>query len=179
MFELWSKAFLGLDGPPIHHTHIFLIHELIATLGNQGICHWIGNFQNIETLDVKAMRSDNSCVFFVPIHGLSPTTWTLHLPFTSIPLSEALDLIYSSPVVKKLWLTALTNGCNERQRTPSISPRFTISLHLDMFHETGITAHSFYKLPGGHCFSNITTTSYCKDVRLTTDLVLRCSDTVQ
>ena len=180
-FELWTKAFPRPDSSPAHHTRTLSIRKLhVATLPDSDVCRWIRAFHGIETLEVKTTKADTKPASLVLLHGLSPTLKSLHLSFTSLPLSGVFNFICSFPLLEDLSMTAITNDDTDGWDNPPTSPRFTGSLYLEIVRGLKPTVRRLCDLPGGLHFSKISTICHGdEDVESTTGLVSRCSDTLE
>ena len=131
------------------------------------------------TLGFKPSAGSVSLVAF---HGLSPTIRSLRLELACVRLSEVFDLVCSFPLLEDLALFRFSywNGVDE-WTPPSTSPRLTGSLQLhSVGGGTGRITRRLLDLPNGLNFTKIV---LCVDDEIdfksTTDLVSRCSDTLE
>ena len=113
----------------------------------------------------------------IPFHGSSSTLISLHLTAAFI---DVFDLVCSFPLLEDLALVMLdseaeTDGWN----APSTSPKLAGSLDLRMIRGIGSAIHRLLDLPGGLHFTKITVLCPYNDLELITDLLSRCSDTLE
>ena len=124
-------------------------------------------------LESIGWRDDVSLIHF---RGLSPTLKSLRLTSTSL---EVLDLICSFPLLEDLELISLTRG-NDMWDTPSTSPKLTGSLNLSTFGRWARPAACrLLGLPNGLRFTKVTVMCIDGDIESITDLVSKCSDTLE
>jgi hypothetical protein len=174
-FKLWKKAFPDPLTSPAHHTRCLLVRGLSAvTTADANAGDWIRAFHNLVRLHLEGFGS-GKCVSFVLFHGLSPTLRSLHLMDTS---PEILHLICSFPLLEDLALIYLSQG-GDTGNTPLTSPKLTGSLNLNIFKGIDPVVRRLLDLPDGLHFAKITVTSIDADAKPTTDLVVRCSDTLE
>ena len=180
-FGLWTRAFPEPDDSPAHHTRSLSIRRLdVTTLVDPVVYHYIRAFDSIEILEVKHRRTDANPLSLAPLHGLSPSLKSLHLSFTSLPLSEVFDLICSFPLLEDLSMTAISDNGTGGEDIPPTSPSLTGSLYLEIVRGIKPVIRRLCNLPGGLHFSKIATVCHCnEDIESTTDLVSRCSDTLE
>jgi hypothetical protein len=174
--ELWKKTFPDPSKSPAHHTRSLFIYGLsVITTADGGVGGWIRSFHNLVHLHLGRLSSEDHRVSLVPFHGLSPTLRSLHLSSTS---REILDLICSFPLLEDLALVALRGGgAADAWNTPSTSPKLTGSLSI-----IGGIAPAVCRLvglPNGLNFTEISVGHPGEDVKWTTDLVSKCSDTLE
>jgi hypothetical protein len=174
--ELWKKTFPDPSKSPAHHTRSLSIYGLsVITTAGGGVDSWIRSFHNLVHLHLNRLGSEDHRVSLVPFHGLSPTLRSLRLTSTSL---EILDLICSFPLLEDLALVTLRGGgAADVWNTPSTSPKLTGSLSIF----GGITpaVYRLVGLPNGLNFTEISVAFLDKDVKSVTDLVSRCSDTLE
>ena len=118
----------------------------------------------------------------VALHGFSPALRSLHLKFGTLPDWEIFGLICSFPLLEDLALISHhTWSLEEERSTPSTSPNLTGSLKLRFIGgRMQSTTNRLLDLPNGVHFTTIAV-YWLKDedIRSTTDLVSRCSETLQ
>jgi hypothetical protein len=90
---------------------------------------------------------------------------------------DVLDLICSFPLLEDLALDCADYG-SDTWNNPSTSPKLTGSLDLSLFVGVRPTIRRLVGLPNGLRFTKITITVH-EDVGSITDLVSRCSDTLE
>jgi len=178
--ELWVEAFPDPTNSPAHHTRTLSIHHphlIKATHAGT-----ISSFCGVVRLVVNTETWDNESLTLVSLHGLSPVLRSLQLIFTALPDSEIFGLICSLPLLEDLKLLSTGNEHRDgRWTTPSTSPRLTGSLELFIAsEEIQPTTRRLLDLPNGLHFTKLIMAWFSEqDVTLTTDLVSRCSGTVQ
>jgi hypothetical protein len=172
--ELWKKAFPDPSTSPAHHTLTLSIHGIpIVTAGDAD--GWIRSFFDLVHLHLEWIGPINDQLSLAPFHGLSPTLRSLRLIGTSL---EVLDLVCSFPLLKDLALVSLHQG-SDTWNTPSTSPKLTGSLELNAIGGICAVARRLLDLPYGLRFTKITVWCFSEDAESTTDLVSRCSDTLE
>jgi hypothetical protein len=172
--ELWKKAFLDLPNSPAHHARSLSIPDLsLVTASGVGAGGWIRTFHNVVHLHLEGLWTDRR-VSFVPFHGFSPTLRSLSLRGIS---SEVSDLICSFPLLEDLALVSFS--LSDTWNTPSTSPKLTGSLSLRSIRGIHSAARRLLDLPNGLHFVKLTVMCHAGDVKPTTDLVSRCSDTLE
>ena len=177
--ELWKKAFPDPSNSPAHHTRTLCIRDLpTLTAADTDLGGWIRTFHNIVHLRLERIIWQGRGAPLVPFYGLAPTIRSLRLTSTSF---EVFDLICSFPLLEDLALILLTTGDADGWTAPSTSPRLTGSLELIM--NTGGTRSVVRRLldfPDGLHFTEISVSCIGEeDARSATDLVSRCSDTLE
>ena len=180
-FQSWMEAFPNPSNSPAHHTRSLSIHSLPAInyVASAALRAWTYSFHHIIQLEMNLGYQDR-WVSLVQLHGLSSTLKSLRLHYSSIQLSEVLNLIRSFPLLEDLWLqsnpVSIQNDDDEWD-TPPTSPKFTGSLYLSG--EIHAITRKLLDLPGGLHFTKISTFCSPGDVNSTMDLVSRCSDTLE
>ena len=171
--ELWKKAFPDPSNSPAHHTRSLTIRGIpTVTAADADAGGWIRTFCNLVHLHLESLSFEG--VSLVPFHGLSPTLRSLHLISTS---PEVLDLICSFPLLEDLAMIPFSRG-SDVWDTPPASPRLTGSLSLSMFGGIRPVARRLLSLPDGLRFTKISV-HLDKGIHSVTDLVSRCSDTLE
>jgi hypothetical protein len=173
--ELWKKTIPDPSKSPAHHTRSILIYGLsVITIADGDVSGWIRSFHNLVHLHLGRLGSEDPRVSLVPFHGLSLTLRSLRLTSTSL---EILDLICSFPLLEDLALVTLRGGGADVWNTPLTSPKLTGSLSIF----GGITPAvcRLVGLPNGLNFTKISVAYLDEDAKSTTDLVSRCSDTLE
>jgi len=177
--ESWTKAFPDPTNSPAHHTRTLSIYH--PRLIKAAHADTISSFCGVVHLDMNAGRWSNECVTLVPLQGLSPVLRSLCL-ITALPDSEIFGFICSLPLLEDLEFRSLGRVQRDgRWTTPLTSPRLTGTLDLRGVME-GIQriTRRLLDLPNGLHFTTIAVAWLTKeDVTSTTNLVSRCSDTVQ
>lgn len=173
-FELWMETFPDPSNSPAHHTRALSICGTpLATPAYVGVGDWIRSFRNIVRLRLE--HQDQASL--VPFYGLSPTVRSLHLTYTA---PEIFPFVCSFPHLEDLALVGLRHaGDLDRWSAPLTSPRLTGSLGLWVFGSARPVIRRLLELPGGPRFSKITVLSFHEDAESVTDLVSKCSDTLE
>ena len=173
-FERWRKAFPDPSNSPAHHTRALRIYGIpFVTATDAGADSWIRAFHNVVHLRLD--RLDQASL--IPFYGLSPTVKILHLSYTTL---EVFDLVCSFPLLEHLALVASHTESEAGQwSAPSTSPKLTGSLDLRMFGSAHHIIRRLLDLPDGLHFSKITTLFIGDAAESVTDLVSRCSGTLE
>jgi hypothetical protein len=173
--ELWKKTFPDSSNSPAHHTRHLLIRGLsIVTAADAKVGAWIRPFKNLVHLHLEFLSWEER-VSLDPFHGLSPTLRSLRLTSSS---PDLFDLICSFPLLEDLTLISPSYG-SDVWSTPPTSPKLTGSLNLTNFEGISPVVRRLLDLPGGLHFAKVAVASIDADAGLTTDLVARCSDTLE
>ena len=172
--ELWKKGFPDPSNSPAQYTRSLSARGvLLITAGDVDVGSWISAFHNVVHLLLAYMDRTS----LLPFYGLSSTVRSLSL--INVPL-DAFDLICPFPLLEDLALVALfTLKHEDRWNAPLTSPKLTGTLDLKMFRRASSVIRRLLVLPGGLHFSKITMTFPKKDAKSVTDLVSRCSDTLE
>ena len=170
--KLWKKAFPDPSNSPAHHTRHLLIRGILAATG-EDMRGWIRAFHNLVHLQLEGTGWTYP-VTLVPFHGLSPTPRSLRLTSTS---PEVLDLICSFPLLEDLALISPGRGSGA-WKIPRTSSKLTGSLNLSARGGIRPVARRLLSLPNGLHFTKISV-HLDKDIHSVTDLVSRCSDTLE
>ena len=176
--ESWRKTFPDPSNSPAHYTHSLSVcglSEVTAADGDVG--GWISTFRNVTRLRLRSLHEDDYRTSLL-FRGLSPIVRSLHL--SSITLSEAFDLICSFPLLEDLVLIDFGSWSDAgRWDIPLTSPKLTGSLDLSMVRGIRPAARRLLDLPDGLRFAKITAMCSNEDLELVTDLVSRCSGTLE
>ena len=180
-FQSWTEAFPDPSNSPSHHTRSLSIRSdrAIDCATSTALRAWTHSFHHIIKLEMNLGYQDR-WVSLVQLHGLSPTLKSLRLHRSYIPLSEVLNFVCSFPLLEDFWLYSRrvsTLNDTDEWDTPPTSPKFTGSLYL-LGRIHSIT-RKLLDLPGGLHFTKISTFCPPGDFNSTTDLVSRCSDTLE
>jgi len=169
--ERWKKTFPDPSNSPAHHTRTLSIRGIpIATPAYVGMDDWIRSFRNVVDLCLE----HQDLVSIVPFYGISPTVRSLCLTYTtpeifrSFPHLEDLAFVDSHPKADLDGWTA-----------PLTSPKLTGSLRLRLSVSARPVIRRLLELPDGPHFSKITVISFNEDAESVTDLVSKCSDTLE
>ena len=172
--DLWKKTFPDLSNSPAHHTRsLSICGAPIVTAADAGGGGWIRTFHNV--VDLRLSHLDRASL--VPFYGLSPTLRSLHLIHTH---SNVFDLVCSFPLLEDLELDAVfPEGDADGWNIPLTSPRLTGTLDLRTLMSTRLVIRRLLGLPGGLHFSRINAIFLGEDTKSMTDLVSKCSDTLE
>jgi len=168
--ELWKKAFPDPSNSPTHHTCTISINGNLAIATADG---WIHTFHNVEHLQLSCLNQAS----LIPFYRLSPAVRSLHLTYGPF---KVFDLICSFPLLEDLALVALYPKSDaDEWNIPLTSPKLTRHLELRTFGRTAHVTRGLLDLPGGLHFSKISAVFFHNDTESVTDLVSRCSNTLE
>ena len=174
--QSWVEIFPDPSNSPARCTRDLRILEPLP----QNESPWIRSFNRVEKLFVSAFNWGTSETSLVLLHGLSPTLKSFHLFHCSIPTPEIFNLVCSFPLLEDLTIRrrgAESDSDSDEWVAPSTSPKFTGTLHL--IGQIFSTALLLLALPDGLHFTRIVLQCCVEDAGLVTDLVSRCSDTLE
>jgi len=176
--ERWKKNFPDHSNSPAHHTHTLCIRNLPTLIAaDTEVGAWIRSFRNVVQLHLERITWEGPRSPLVPFHGFSPTIRSLSLTRTSF---EVFDLICSFPLLEDLTLVLLAADDADRWTVPLASPKLTGSLELITPGMVPPIARRLLELPDGLHFVKIRVTCLNEeDARSATDLVSRCSSTLE
>ena len=176
--ELWKKTFPNPSNSPAHYTRSLSIRDIPVIIApDMGEGGWIRTFHSVVHLCLECHGWEAHPDSIIPFHGLSSTLRSLHL---TAAFSDVFDLICSFPLLEDLALVMFGSEVEiDGWNAPSTSPKLTGSLDLRMMRGIGCTIRRLLDLPGGLHFTKITVSCPYKDLGLTTDLLSRCSDTLE
>jgi len=179
--ERWKEIFPDPSNSPAYHARNLSIRgvpTIVTADADAG--GWIHTFHCAANFNLDTLGRDDSRVALSLLRGLSPTLKSLTLTYTSIPPSEVFNFVCSFPLLEDLALLSRGHeGTVGGWRAPLASPKFTGSLYLGMKCGIRSTVHRLLDLPGGLHFSKITVLCLKEDVESTTDLLSRCSGTLE
>ena len=178
-FKLWQKTFPDPSDSPAHYARSLSIRMSEAvTPADTGAGNWIRAFSDVIRLKLAIVHIDPS---LAPLHGLSPTLKSLHVHHgSSLRLSEIFGLVCSFPLLEDL--TLISSNFNyevDEWNVPSASPKLTGCLDLRPTRSILPVVHRLLELPSGLHFSKISMWYSREDVELMTELVSKCSDTLE
>jgi hypothetical protein len=180
--KLWKKTFPDPSNSPARYTRSLLIRtSKVFTFADVDVGGWIRIFSGVERLGVDVGGYYGGRISFVALRGLSPTLRSLRLVCRiAPPPSEIFDLVCSFPLLEDLALFSLSDYSGVGGWSiPSTSPKLTGCLDLRMHCGFRPTIHRLLELPSGLHFSKIIVSYFSKDIGLTTDLISKCSDTLE
>ena len=178
-FKLWQKTFLCPSNSPAHYTRSLSIRAFeIFTLVDTDVGDWIRAFSGVIRLQLAIIDTD---VSLAPLYGLSTTLKSLSVDRgSSASCSEIFGLMRSLPLLEDLAFapSEITYDEVDEWNIPLTSPKLTGCLDLRVLRIRPIVRR-LLKLPNGPHFSKICLSCHEEDVESMTDLVSRCSDTLE
>ena len=177
-FESWMKMFPDRSNTPAHHARSLSIRHLPAFISmGTDVDGWIRTFQNVTHLHFERCTWENHPTALAPFFGFSPAIRSLRMAYTSF---EVFNLACSFPLLEDLALVDLCpEGRTVGWNAPSISPKLTGSLELSAIGGFHSATRRLLDFPNGLHFAKITVACADQDFRPTTDLVSRCSGTLE
>ena len=173
----WMKTFPDPSNSPAHHTRKLTVCGIPAlTSPDVDIGDWIRSFHNLVDLDLDFCVLVDRDEALIPFYGLSPTVRSLRL--TSTPF-EVFDLICSFPLLEDLALICILPESGVRRNTRVSSPKLTGSLHLKSPTGMSSATRRLLDFPNGLHFTEITLLFDERDTGSATDLVSKCSGTLE
>ena len=176
--QVWKKAFPDPSNSPAHYTRSLSIRDIPVIIApDMGEGGWIRTFHSVVHLCLECHGWEAHPDSIIPFHGLSSTLRSLHLTAAFI---DVFDLVCSFPLLEDLALVMFGSEVEiDGWDAPSTSPKLTGSLDLRMIRGIGCTIRRLLDLPGGLHFTKITVLCPYNDLELITDLLSRCSDTLE
>ena len=177
--ESWMKTFPDPSNSPAYYTRsLCLSHSNANSVAIADCRPWVHSFNNIADLQVAAVGYDQDLISLTQLHGLSPSLRSIRLFYSNAPLSEVLALIFSFRLLEDLALRSL-HGTEKTDEwdAPPISPKFTGT--LDLRGSNRYVTRKLLELPGGLHFSKIKVFCPIGDGDLASELVSKCSDTLE
>ncbi|KAF9647359.1 hypothetical protein BDM02DRAFT_2704204 [Thelephora ganbajun] len=175
----WRDAFPDPTNSPAHHARTLSIrHPERFVVADTDM---LRTFCGVVCLKMLAGPPLNPAVSLVPFHGFSPVIRSLDLTCISLQDSAVFDLICSFPLLEDLTLAPRARQPRDGVwNAPLTSPKLTGSLCLNMEEGIQFVTRRLLDLPNGLHFTRIMVPLvYQEDVRPATDLVLRCSSTLE
>jgi len=176
-FTSWLKMFPNPLNSPARHIRSLSVHRLPAiTTTDAGVASCIRTFHNVVRLRfTHLIPADYEALTL--FNGFTHTVRSLCLASTFF---EVFDLVCSFPLLEDLALVSLrSEGDTVRRIAPSTSPRLTGSLELSTTSGIRSAVRRLLGLPGGIRFAKITVSCFESDFEPATDLVSRCSGTLE
>ena len=180
-FKLWQKTFPDPSNSPAHHVRNLSIRTSEAVPpADTSVGDWIRTFSGVVRLHVEIFGLGRD-ISLAPLRGLSPSLRSLRMDYgSSIRPSEIFGLVCSFPLLEDLALVSLYSNCDVgRLGIPSTSPKLTGCLDLRTTNEIRPIVRQLLELPSGLHFSKIYLSCLEEDVESMTDMVSRCSDTLE
>ena len=176
-FTSWLKIFPDPSNSPARHTRSLSIHRLPAvTTTDAGVAKCIRTFHNVVYLRFKHLISADYEALTL-FNGFTHTVRSLRLASTFF---EVFDLICSFPLLEDLALVSLrSEGDTDEWIAPSTSPKLTGSLELSTTNGIRFAVRRLLDFPDGLRFAKITVSCFESDFEPATDLVSRCSGTLE
>ena len=176
--ERWKKTFPDPSNSPAHHTRSLSILGLtVVTTADTDLGGWIRTFRKVTHLRLECLSWEDRQASLIPFHGLSPDIRSLRMTST---VFEVFDLVCSFPLLEDLALFLLVaRGSSTKWAPPLTSPKLTGSLDVGAMGGIHFAIPRLLDLPGGLRFEKITLQCLNGDFESTTELVSRCSDTLE
>lgn len=154
--ELWMKVFPDPSNSPAHHTRCIRIGAPAVTLmTSSGARAWVRSFHRVTKLWLSGDWKDGG-------------------------FSEVVDFVCSFLLLEDLWLffSASAGNVGDAWDTPLASPKLTGSLLLKRS-GIGSIIPRLLRLPGGLHFTEVQVSCPVEETESVSDLVLRCSNTLE
>ena len=195
--QSWGKAFPNDWDSPAHHTRtlsVFWTQAIVEADARAG--GLIQTFPRVVRLrltqpasskNLLAAPSSLEKISLAPFHKFSSTLKSLHVGFTPFPSPQIFDLVRSLPLLEDLALSGCDPlSCNNdsphgpQTEVLSSSPVLNGSLDLDILGGIGNITRRLLDLPNGLSFRKLVFQwHHMEDLRWITELVARCSDTLE
>ena len=178
--ESWMQAFPRPYSSLAHYARALSFRgQDTSMLANPDACRWIRAFRHVQNLYMDTLGYNHYGISFVQLHGFSPTLKSLALTYTSVSLQEVFNLICSFPLLEDLELISYTSRQPDADgwNPPPTSPKLTGTLKIQG--KLRFVARRLCDLPGGLHFSKIRVSHSNEEPTSATDLVLKCSDTLE
>ena len=184
--ESWKKTFPDPSNSPAYYTHVLSVKcPQVVTAADAGKGGWIQAFSRVVRLSLD--NPDDPKVSLAPFYGFSPVLKSLRVSSTLPQISHIFNFARSFPLLEDLALIGYDilsdNGNDLHVPQPNMtlaSPAFTGSLELMVLGGIGIAARRLLDLPSGLHFRKFALLWLREeDVRWTTELVARCSHTLE
>ena len=198
-FELWKKTFPDPSTSPAYHTRTMVVHchslVLAAAARAGGL---IRTFTRVARLKLtwtsfhdnsnqRVTAADLEKVSLTPFHGFSSTLKALHVVFLFLPYPQIFHLVRSSPLLVHLAFLGVRRPSSEgadfhgpQTAIPLTLPALTGCLELHVSGGMERPIRHLLDLPGGLRFRRLVLSWFEEgDLRWITELVARCTDTLQ
>ena len=174
----WSETFPDPANSPAHNARSLSI-RYSTDLRAEDI-ETFPAFPNTIHLNVETKVPLGYRFRLVPLHRISTVIRSLRLVSNSLRDSGVFGLICSLPLLEDLTLISHVLRPPEEWTRPQTSPRLTGSLELYVDWGIDSVTHRLLDFPNGLHFKRIVVrVSYHQDVGSVSDLVSRCSDTLE
>jgi len=171
---LWKMSFPDPSNSPAHHTCNLSIHgPQTITAADASEDGWIPTFRNVVLLEFSSMSLPSLLQFTV----LSPTVRSLRL---TDPPRQVFNLVDSFPLLEDLALVYIyQKSAADESDAPWTQPNFTRILNLRTFASPRLVTRRFLDLQGDLHLTEINAEFFNHDAESVTDLVSRCSGTLE
>jgi hypothetical protein len=181
--ESWKKTFPNPSGSPAYHTHTLSVgYTRAVTAADAEAGGWIQTFSRVVRLWLyrSTTSPSDSESPLTPFYKFSPVLKSLRVDAV-FPCSHIFNLVCSFPLLEDLTLIGNSNDPRGPQTVvPSSLPALTGSLDLSILGGMGGIARRLLDLPNGLHFRKLSLWWFNKeDLRWITELVIRCSDTLE
>ena len=172
----WITTFPDPSNSPAHYTRSLTIHGSLTAF--RLFVSWIQAFSSIVQLHLDM---DSEPYFLVPFYGLSHALKSLRLDYrTPLPPSEIFGFVCSFPLLEDLSLAPLCDTTTAYEwSVPSTSPKFTGTLGVRTSYGINSVVRCLVELPDGLRFTRMVLFFDSGDAGLVTNLVSKCSETVE
>ena len=176
--ELWKKTFPDPSNSPAHHTRSLSISGCSAiTAASTDAGGWIRTFRNVIHLRFDFLGQEAHQASLIPFHGLSPTVRSLCMTSTTV---EDFNLVCSFPLLEDLSFVCFGSDSEpDGWNAPLRSPKLTGSLDLRTIGGFRAAVCRLLDFPDGLHFTKIKVSCLARDFESTTELVSRCSGTLE
>ena len=175
--EQWMRTFPDPSNSPALHTRKLTICGIpVLASSDVDIGDWIRSFHNLVDLHLDYCAWEDRDEAIIPFYGLSPTVRSLRLTSTSF---EVFGLICSFPLLEDLAVLGILPESSAGRNTQVSSPKLTGSLDLRSLDGICSVARRLLDFPNGLHFTKITLLLNKGDAESATDLVSKCSGTLE
>ena len=179
--RLWKKAFPDPSNSPALHTRYLDLSGRRTVIGvGRHADPCIRSFCNVLGLILSFCAGESQVQpLLVPYHGFSPNLKYLSLNFHA-PFQELFDLVCSFPSLEELYLNIRSTDndtVTDERKAPSNSP--TLAGSHELHGEVRSVAWKWPDLPNTLHKVSVTMAGDVKSASLTSDLLSKCSDTLE
>ena len=174
--DLWMTTFPDPSNSPAHYTRSLTIHE--SPTAFPLFVSWICAFSSVAQLCLDVGGAPYS---LVPFHGFSYTLKSLRLKYrTPLPPPELFAFVCSFPLLEDLSLVPFCSGATAHEwSVPPTSPKFTGTLDVRTPYGIDSVVRCLVELPDGLRFTRIALFFDSGDADSMTNLVSKCSGTLE